>query len=84
MRFGQRIAKLGNVSAGALRIFRPATTFAADDRRDLLNQFVRLNLGGELLRHGCDQRDAAFRLACQENGPTDEVISVVPSNANAS
>jgi TolB protein len=54
MRFHHRAVDLSDIRPGALRIFRSATAFAANYRRNLLNQFVCLYFRGQLFRNGRD------------------------------
>src|SRR5439155_10062230 len=54
-----QIVDLSWVSPAALRAFGATAAFAANDRRELLNNFVRLKFRSQLLRNNCDQRDVS-------------------------
>src|SRR5205085_10838588 len=63
----KRFIDLARVFARTLRVVRSATALSADDRRDLLDQLVRLELRCQLFRHGGDQRDAALKCTRQKD-----------------
>ena len=52
---------------GALRALRTPTAFSADDRRDLLDQFVRLKLRSEFFRDYGDYCNVSVFCAREEN-----------------
>src|SRR5437588_7689833 len=63
----KRFIDLRGVLACALGIVRPATALSADDRRDLLDQLVRLELCRQFFRHGGDQGDPAVNCPAQND-----------------
>src|SRR6266487_2652879 len=56
----ESLVDFGNIFARAARAFRAPAAFAADDRRDLLNQFIGFNFRGEFFRDGRDQCDISI------------------------
>src|SRR5207302_715275 len=64
VRFHHRIVDLRRISSPALRALRSPATFASNDRRDRLNDLVRLNFRRQRFRDNRQQRDGV--LFCAE------------------
>ena len=56
-RFRKRLVDLAGISPSALRTLRTSAAFSADNRRDLLNQFVCLKIRRLRCRHMSYQSD---------------------------
>ena len=67
LRFCQRLVQFAGVLAAAAGVVRLPAAFAADDRRDLLDDFSGLNFRREIRRDGGDQRNHAVRHAAEDN-----------------
>ena len=65
----ERFVDLAGVFAGALRALWTSAAFAAYNRRDLLDQLVRLELRGEFVRDISDQSDRFIARAGKKYGP---------------
>ena len=65
--FGQRLVQFAGVLAAAAGVVRLAAALAADNRRDLLDDFSGLNFRGELGRDRGDQRNTAAMRTAAEN-----------------
>src|SRR2546423_11944511 len=59
-RASQCFVDLRSVLPGALRVIRPAAAFSANNRRDLLDQLVRLKLCRHFFRNRRNQRDTSI------------------------
>ena len=56
---GQRLVQFAGILAAAAGVVRFAAAFAADNRRNLLNDFAGLNLPDEIRRDRRDERHAS-------------------------
>src|SRR6266567_3272283 len=67
----ESLVDLGNIFARAARAFWTPAAFATNDWRDLLNQFIRLDLRRQFFRNCCDQRHRSICGAHEENRSAD-------------
>ena len=69
---GEGFVQFGRVFAAAAGIVRFAAAFAADNRRDLLNDFAGLNYCREVGRDRGNQRDTSGMRASAKNNDAFE------------
>src|SRR5947207_5594934 len=67
LRLRQRFADFIGVRAAALCALRPTTTFATNDRRDLLNNLVGLKFQRQIFWNRNNQRDTPICHASKKN-----------------
>lgn len=72
--FSQRLIQFARVLAAAARVVGLAAAFAAHDRRNLLNNFARLNFRCELRRDRRHQRHALAMATAKHNHPFEAAL----------